>query len=240
MSNCQTAQGMGGARSDPKSLGGTPQSQEPAGAGRPHCGDAPKINSKFGPVDRKFSGGNGMRTLKYAILGLLCRGTLAGYDLAKAFDTGLGSFWNASHSQIYPELKKLLAEGLVDCSTVILGTKLKKKMYTITKTGHEDFLEWLRRDEPLDPTPKDKFRLRIYLSDMISDDELLRHLKAQLLKRRQKLERLNTQFDYNFSNLDPAGFTKIQRGDYLVLRGAIMRETAYINWLQSSIAFVTQ
>jgi hypothetical protein len=113
-------------------------------------------------------------------------------------------------------------------------------MYTVTGTGREDFLEWLRLDEPLEPTPKDKFRLRVYLSDMISDDELLGHLKAQLAKRRQKLERLNTLFDYGFDGLDPAGFTGTQRGDYLVLRGAIMRENTYIEWLEDSIAFVTQ
>jgi DNA-binding PadR family transcriptional regulator len=181
-----------------------------------------------------------MRTLKYAILGLLCRGALTGYDIAKAFDTGLGNFWSAGHSQIYPELKKLLAEGLVEYSTVIQGNKLEKKMYTATETGRADFLGWMRLDEPLEPTPKDKFRLRVYLSDMISDDELLGHLKAQLAKRRQKLERLNTLFDYGFAGLDLAGFTKTQRGDYLVLHGAIMRETTYIEWLEDSIAFMAQ
>jgi DNA-binding PadR family transcriptional regulator len=173
-------------------------------------------------------------------LGLLCRNALTGYDLAKAFDAGLGNFWNASHSQIYPELKKLLTEGLIEYTTVIQGEKLEKKLYTITEAGREDFLEWIRQDEPLEPTPKDKFRLRIYLSDMISDDELLRHLESQLTKHRQKLERLDTQFKRKFSGVDLASFTKTQRGDYLVLRGALMRETAYIDWLQTSIAFVVR
>jgi DNA-binding PadR family transcriptional regulator len=181
-----------------------------------------------------------MRTLKYAILGLLCRNALTGYDLAKAFDSGLGSFWNASHSQIYPELKKLLVEGLAEYSIVIQGEKLEKKRYTITEAGRADFLEWLRQDEPLDPTPKDKFRLRVYLSDMISDNELLQHLESQIAKRRQKLDWLNNQFECNFVDLEPADLTKTQRGDYLVLRGAIMRETAYIEWLQSSIALATR
>jgi DNA-binding PadR family transcriptional regulator len=181
-----------------------------------------------------------MRTLKYAILGLLCRNALTGYDLAKAFDSALGNFWNAGHSQIYPELKKLRAEGLAEYSAVIQGAKLEKKLYTITDAGRKDFLEWIRLDEPLGPTPKDKFRLRVYLSDMISDHELLQHLKSQMAKRRQKLEWLNTQFTCSFTGLDPAGFTKTQRGDYLVLRGAIMREAAYIEWLQDSIVFVTR
>jgi DNA-binding PadR family transcriptional regulator len=181
-----------------------------------------------------------MRTLKYAILGLLCRNALTGYDLGKAFDAGPGNFWSAGHSQIYPELQKLLEEGLVEYSTVIQGQKLEKKLYTITESGRRDFLEWLRQDEPLEPTPKDKFRLRVYMSDMISDDEILRHFKAQMTRRQQKLERLITLFEHNFAGLDPASLTRPQRGDYLVLRGAIMRENTYIEWLQNSIALLTQ
>ncbi|MCX8179105.1 MAG: PadR family transcriptional regulator, partial [Candidatus Aenigmarchaeota archaeon] len=42
-----------------------------------------------------------MRTLKYAILGLLNRKPMTGYDLSKEFSYQLGNFWSANHSQIY-------------------------------------------------------------------------------------------------------------------------------------------
>lgn len=48
-----------------------------------------------------------MGTLKYAILGLLNRNEMTGYELSKEFETTLFEFWNAKHSQIYPELKSL-------------------------------------------------------------------------------------------------------------------------------------
>ena len=48
-----------------------------------------------------------MRTLKYAILGMLSRRELTGYDMMKEFDRGLANFWYASHSQLYPELNRL-------------------------------------------------------------------------------------------------------------------------------------
>ena len=54
-----------------------------------------------------------MGTLKYAILGLLNRKNMTGYDLSKEFETTLFEFWNAKHSQIYPELKSLSEKGLV-------------------------------------------------------------------------------------------------------------------------------
>ena len=53
-----------------------------------------------------------MRTLKYAILGLIRRGPVTGYDIAREFRSqALSNFWHAKHSQIYPELKKLLEKA---------------------------------------------------------------------------------------------------------------------------------
>ena len=39
-----------------------------------------------------------MGTLKYAILGLLNRNEMTGYELSKEFETTLFEFWNAKHS----------------------------------------------------------------------------------------------------------------------------------------------
>ena len=52
-----------------------------------------------------------MGTLRYAILGLLNRKAMTGYDLSKEFQTSLAEFWHAKHSQIYPELKTLAGAG---------------------------------------------------------------------------------------------------------------------------------
>ena len=62
-----------------------------------------------------------MGTLKYAILGLLNRKSMTGYDLSKEFETTLFEFWNAKHSQIYPELKSLSEKGLVQYEVEITG-----------------------------------------------------------------------------------------------------------------------
>ena len=84
-----------------------------------------------------------MRTLKYAILGMLSRRELTGYDMMKEFDRGLANFWYASHSQLYPELKRLAGEGLIQYETSIKGESLEKKIYRITPEGMEDLRQWL-------------------------------------------------------------------------------------------------
>ena len=50
-----------------------------------------------------------MRTLKYAILGLINRKPMTGYDITREFNSNnLANFWYAKHSQVYPELGRLM------------------------------------------------------------------------------------------------------------------------------------
>lgn len=181
-----------------------------------------------------------MRTLKYAILGLLMHSPMTGYDISKAFGPGLGTFWSAKHSQIYPELKKLDEEGLVRFSTVIQGEKLETKVYEITDAGKEDFLLWLSQDPPLEPTAKDVFRLRSYYSRWMPEETYLDLIRKQKKKHREKLEFLLDEKNGKYEGTDPVTLTGEARGDYLVLTGAIMREITYLDWLEECRKLVNE
>ena len=52
-------------------------------------------------------------TLRYIILGLLGAHPMSGYDIKRAFDRSIATYWNAGHSQIYTTLKALDQRGLV-------------------------------------------------------------------------------------------------------------------------------
>ena len=52
-------------------------------------------------------GGNYTMALAHAIMTALLEDDLSGYELARDFETSLGFFWQASHQQIYLELRKL-------------------------------------------------------------------------------------------------------------------------------------
>lgn len=172
-----------------------------------------------------------MRTLKYAILGLLMQSPVTGYDIAKAFGPGLGSFWSAKHSQIYPELKRLTVEGLIQYSVVMQGERMEKKLYEITEVGKEDFMQWLLQDPPLEPTPKDVFRLRSYYSQWLAEEDYFQLIQNQIEKRMKKYSYLKDRLDRHYKNVDPVTLIGAARGDYLVLSGAVMREQNYLDWL---------
>jgi len=176
-----------------------------------------------------------MRTLKYAILGLINRNPLTGYDITKEFNSGLVDFWYAKHSQIYPELKKLTDEDLISYETVIQGEKLEKKLYTITENGKKCLQKWLSKDDPLEPTPKDIFRLKAYFCDEMDTDTLLRQFQSALNKHSEKLEYLKNCMEELLKKKDVSKVSSPQFGDYIVLNGAIMREKTYIDWLEDCI-----
>lgn len=161
-----------------------------------------------------------MGTLKYAILGLLNRQEMTGYELTKAIEHSLLGSWRAKHSQIYPELKSLTQKGLVKYEVEISGTVLEKKVYSITEEGRSDFLHWESKKLPLQPNTKDEFRLQLYFSSCLPPEkriELLEHQLALHQAKLQKLKRIIQKFDSIPPTEEP------YFSDYLVLGGAVVR-----------------
>ena len=166
-----------------------------------------------------------MGTLRYAILGLLNRNDMTGYEMSKAFEQTLSAFWTAKHSQIYPELKKLTEDGLVKYHVAITGNVLEKKVYSITDAGRKEFNRWEQTLPEIAPFPRDEFRLQLYFSsDQPPQFQLSQHEK-RLAQIRQDLEKFSSVPPEN-----PADFS-----DYLLIRGGILREENTCNWLRECI-----
>lgn len=82
-------------------------------------------------------------SLRYALLALLRVGPLTGYDLQKQFAVSVGHVWHAPDSQIYPELRKMEADGLVTAEEISWGAKATKRRYHATAAGDQAFLDWM-------------------------------------------------------------------------------------------------
>ncbi|MBX4263118.1 PadR family transcriptional regulator [Clostridium estertheticum] len=175
-----------------------------------------------------------MRTLKYAILGLINRKPITGYDIGKEFNFQLAEFWSAKLSQIYPELKKLVDENLIVYDIEISGDVLEKKIYDITEKGKNEFLKWLKKDVPMEQTPKNIFRLRMYFSSNLDVNTRIDLLEHQLLKHNERLTFLHEQKE-PYDSVPPLNSDVF--GDYLVLDGAIIREESTIKWLENCINY---
>src|SRR5688572_4406307 len=90
-------------------------------------------------------------TLGFALLGLIAREPKSGYDLARHLERPLGDLWTAHLPQIYPELAKLQAAGLVKSRAVTQKSRPDKKIYSITKAGEAALADWVAT--PVKQTP---------------------------------------------------------------------------------------
>jgi DNA-binding PadR family transcriptional regulator len=100
-------------------------------------------------------------TLGYALLGLLARGPLSGYDIATQLKHGVGPFWHARHSQIYPELARLAADGLITHVRVEQHDRPDKKVYSLTPAGQAALEAWLTSPLPAE-RQRDELTLRAF------------------------------------------------------------------------------
>lgn len=174
-----------------------------------------------------------MRNLKYVILGLLTQKPMTGYEIKQRFEGALSEFWYANHSQIYPELKRLTEEDMIQYKIQIVGNSLEKKVYTITEAGKKEFNIWLKKKEGLEATPKDIFRLRLFFSNELPKEMQMELIQDQLELHRERLQHLEKNKTY-FDELCKEEMSA-ELCDYMVLEGAIMREEAYCNWLKKCL-----
>src|SRR4051794_30355748 len=104
-------------------------------------------------------------SLRYAILGFLSSGPGSGYGLSIQLASGVGLFWSASHSQVYPELKRLEDEELIEGTPTTDSGKHEKRMYSITDSGLHALRTWTS-DLPEYRPNRDPERLQLIFSDV--------------------------------------------------------------------------
>ncbi len=92
-------------------------------------------------------------SLKHALLGFINYGPMTGYELKKFFDTSVAHFWNAELSQIYPALKAMESEGLVEMKVEVQDDRPNRKVYSITESGRRELVDWLAK-----PADRDQVR----------------------------------------------------------------------------------
>jgi len=112
------------------------------------------------------------------ILGLLSSKPRTGYDIKQATDRSTRFFWGASYGQIYPELRRLEAAGLVRSREEPRG-EVPRRVYRLTAAGRRAFESWLA--EPGDQYEvRDEGLLKLFFGEAMPPERL-----AQLAQRRR-------------------------------------------------------
>ena len=123
----------------------------------------------------------------YVILGILAwEDYQSGYEIRKTIETSVGFFWGESYGQIYPTLKRLIAEGLILSHNPAATGRRQSREYCITPAGRRQLQAWLAvpyRDDP----PRDEFLLKLFFGREAEPGVVLEHLRIFQEKHRRFL-----------------------------------------------------
>lgn len=128
-------------------------------------------------------------SLRYALLGLLADEEASGYDLTKKFERTLDRYaWHAKHNQVYQELNRLAADGLIE---VVAEGARGRKTYAITDAGRASLRTWLL-EPPRKPVVRNEFVLRLFLLFALEPQEARALLADYAARAQRDLDALNT------------------------------------------------
>jgi DNA-binding PadR family transcriptional regulator len=177
-------------------------------------------------MDRKTT-----TTLGYAILGLLSREALSGYDLASRMRDRVGFFWEARHSQIYPELARREERGLVTHHVVEQKGRPDKKVYEITGSGLGTLREWVTQP-PAPRAARDELVLKAYSSWLAEPGKAVALFRDQERLHEERLleyERIKSWMEKEWGK-DVLRTDSPRFASYAALQRGILNERGYAEW----------
>ncbi len=179
-------------------------------------------------------------TLGYAILSLLARTPLSGYDIAREMRRPNSFFFGHAHiSQIYPELSRLERGRLVTSFIIEQQGKPDKKVYSISSTGLQELQRWV-----VSPTllveARSEFLIKAHSLWLADAEAALPHFREHAGYHREHL----VAYEANLAEMEerwgPAlALLKTQEfGDYLTVKRGISYEREYLAWLEWAITIL--
>jgi len=165
-------------------------------------------------------------SLRHAILGLLAEHPASGYELLQRFDRSLAFVWPATQSQLYTELNKLAAEGMVEAAPA--GPRGRKE-YALLPPGRAELHQWLTEKEP-ERVRRSPAMLRVFflwLMDPAERAAFLARERAAHEAALRELEHLAATVPWDRSEFTRCGRIALENG----LRTA-RADIAWAEWAQ--------
>ncbi len=167
----------------------------------------------------------------FTILGLLSLAPMSGYDLKTTIAQSTGNFWSESYGQLYPQLKKLEAGGLIKGRDNERGQR-KRRVYSITMAGRAALSDWLA-EPPKETPPRNELLLKLFFAGRGS----ARHTYTMLHEARDRRIADIAGYEAKAKELK-ARYRNHPDLDYWLatLRHGILQGRSFIEWCDETLA----
>lgn len=177
-------------------------------------------------------------TAQFAILGLLQRGPMSGYDVKRAIEQSVGHFWQESFGSIYPTLASLATDGLVALADedTSPGGRVRKR-YRLTADGRRALVAWLARP-PQPHVERNELLLKLFFASAVGPEGALAHLTQSLQDAEGRLQAVVELERDVRARADDAHADTDTPYQLLSIRLGIHGLGAHVAWCRESIAML--
>jgi DNA-binding PadR family transcriptional regulator len=170
--------------------------------------------------------------LRNAVMAALLEGEASGYDLAKDFDATVANFWAATPQQLYRELERMEAEGLVAARLVEQRHRPNKRLFSLTEAGREAVRAYTAEPLGRPAVIRDELLVKVQCADA-GDVEAVRAAVVERMEgataKLARYERIRQQLLGGRS--EEAYFAEAERvGPYLTLLRGMSFERENLQW----------
>jgi PadR family transcriptional regulator, regulatory protein AphA len=129
---------------------------------------------------------------QFALLGMLTRKPMSGYDIKKELNLATSFFWSESDGQLYPILAKLVKEKMLTVTQKDGSGTRAKKIYTVTTAGKKHLRQWIEAPTELH-TIRHARLLKLYFGANIGPEGCMDLLDAGLVSVKSTLKTLELE-----------------------------------------------
>jgi DNA-binding PadR family transcriptional regulator len=179
--------------------------------------------------------------LRNAVMAALLEGEASGYDLAKGFDASVANFWMATPQQLYRELDRMEAEGLILARLVEQERRPNKRVFSLTDAGRRALRAFTA--EPPRPTAiRDELLVKVQAVDAGDADAVVAAIRERGQWAQAKLARYERLRDRLLSGRSEEDYLmQAERvGPYLTLLRGLAFERENLRWAEQTLAVLEQ
>ncbi|MFD8720973.1 PadR family transcriptional regulator [Streptomyces sp. NPDC059629] len=170
--------------------------------------------------------------LRNAVMAALLEGEASGYDLAKGFDATVANFWTATPQQLYRELDRMEADGLVCARVVEQERRPNKRLFSLTDAGRAAVRAHTAEPPGRPAVVRDELLVKVQCADA-GDIEAVRTAVAERMEwaaaKLARYERIRQRLLAGRS--EEAYFAEADRiGPYLTLLRGMSFERENLQW----------
>jgi DNA-binding PadR family transcriptional regulator len=159
---------------------------------------------------------------------------MTGYELKKFFDTTVAHFWNAELSQIYPALKAMESEGLVEMKVEVQEDRPNRKVYSITEAGRREIIRWLAEPAEADQV-REPMLIKVFFGASVSKQDLINVLHQEVERHREYQSELELARTWCASFAEAVGLGKQAPFWQLTIEAGLRVCGAEMEWAESAI-----